>query len=61
MAHKKIRIPIETSIEVMEELGKFIKTSPIVPLNAALCTTIRLQGDIVRLLPTQMKKVSLNQ
>ena len=33
MAHKKIRIPIETSIEVMEELGKLDDCIQFVDLN----------------------------
>lgn len=33
MAHKKIRIPIETSVEVMEELGKLDDCIQFVDLN----------------------------
>ena len=33
MDHKKIRIPIETSIEVMEELGKLDDCIQFVDLN----------------------------
>ena len=59
MAHKKIRIPIETSIEVMEELGKLDDCIQFVDLNVHNYEERKNFGNLIERCDQALKNIQM--